>query len=160
MGRVLGSCVMALLLMGAAQVPGTCGSNRVEGGLVPEHFQFKVLVPLTAPSGPDGWQAACVRVRLTNDNTGLNVVCQFEIGMLLRSHEMEISTALAQRVSAEQANLAAYAALSKALLPGMACERFKAILKGSMPKAIVGARVKADCDPALVPVEVLTMVTP
>lgn len=98
--------------------------------------------------------------RLTHDNTGLNVICQFEIGMPLRSHEMEISTALAQRVSAEQANLAAYAALSNALLPGMACERFKTILKGSMPKAIAGARVKADCDPALVPVEVMTMVTP
>lgn len=113
MGRVLGYCWMALLLMGSAQVPGGCGFNRVEGGLGPEHFQFKVLVPMTATSGPDGWQAACVRVKLTNDNTGMNVMCQFEIGMPLRSHEMEISTALAQRVSAEQANLAAYAALSK-----------------------------------------------
>ncbi len=127
---------------------------------MPEHFQFKVLVPLTASSGPGGWQAACVRVRLTNDDTGLNVMCQFEIGMPLRSHEMEISTALAQRVSAEQANLAAYEALSKALLPGMACEQLKTLLKGRMPKAIAGARVKADCDPALVPVEVLTGVTP
>ena len=60
----------------------------------------------------------------------------------------------ANRVSAEQANLAAYAVLSKALLPGMACEHFKTILKGSMPRAIAGARVKADCDPRLVPVEV------
>jgi hypothetical protein len=132
----------------------------VQGGLAPEHFQFKVLVPVTAPSGPDGWQAACVRVSLTNDNTGLSVLCQFEVGMPLRNHEMEISTALAQRLSAEQANLAAHAALSRALLPGMACESFKAILKGSMSKAVAGARVKADCDPALVPVEVVTRGTP
>jgi hypothetical protein len=104
--------------------------------------------------GPGGLAGGCVRVRLTNVNTGLNVICQFEVGMPLRTHEMEISTTLAQRVSAEQANLAAYAVLSKALLPGMACEQFKAILKGSMPRAIAGARVKADCDPRLVPVEV------
>lgn len=106
-------------------------------------------------SGPEGWQAACVRVRLTNVNTGLNMICQFEIGMPLRTHEgMEISTALAQRVSAEQANLAAYAVLSQALLPGMACEKFKVILKESMPRAIAGTRVKADCDPMLIPSEV------
>lgn len=160
MGRVLGMCLMVLLLTGAAQTPASCGPNQVRGGLVPEHFQFKVLVPITVPSGADGWQAACVRVKLTNDNTGMSVMCQFEVGMPLRNHEMEISTALAQRISAEQANLAAHAALARALLPGMACEQFKAILKGSMPKAIAGARVKADCDPALVPVEVASMVMP
>ncbi|WP_155893494.1 hypothetical protein [Cystobacter fuscus] len=145
---------MVIALTGMAQGPMSCGTNRVQGGLAPEHFQFQVLVPCVSMSGPEGWQAACVRVRLTNLNTGLNVMCQFEIGTPLRTHEMEISRALAQRVSAEQANLAAYAVLSKALLPGMACEQFKAILKGSMPRAIAGARVKADCDPRLVPVEV------
>lgn len=106
--------------------------------------------------GPGGLAGGlCPCATLTNLNTGLNVMCQFEIGTPLRTHEMEISSALAQRVSAEQANLAAYAVLSKALLPGMACEQFKAILKGSMPRAIAGARVKADCDPRLVPVEVV-----
>ena len=147
--------ILGIALIGMAQGPMSCGPNRVQGGLAPEHFQFQVLVPSVLMSGPEGWQAACVRVSLTNINTGLNVMCQFEVGMPLRTHEgMEISTTLAQRVSAEQANLAAYAVLSKAFLPGIACEQFKTILKGSMPRAIAGARVKADCDPALIPVEV------
>jgi hypothetical protein len=50
--------------------------------------------------------------------------------------------------------------LSKTLLPGMAGELFKALLEERMPKAISGARVKANCDPELVPVDVLAVVMP
>lgn len=50
MGKLgLGVLFIIGLLPGTAHVPAACGTNQVQGGLLPENFQFKVLVPISEP---------------------------------------------------------------------------------------------------------------
>lgn len=81
------------------------------------------------------------------------MMCQFEVGIPLRTKLMgTLSERLAQRVAAEQGNEAAYAVLSRALMPGMACQEFKQLYDKRMRAAIRGSRVRTDCDARLEPV--------
>lgn len=80
--------------------------SAVTGRIQPEHFQFTTTVPQRKP-GPGGWRVACVHAQIKNGDTGEPYTCIFGIESPLESHQGPISTALAQRLSAECANGAA-----------------------------------------------------
>lgn len=161
MGKLsLGMLVVLGLLPATPHVPAACGNNRVEGGFLPENFHFEILVPLRNPSKPGGWRAACVSIKMANENTDTSVMCQFEVGTPLRTEPLgPISDRLAQCVAAEQSNEAAYAVLSRALMPGMACQEFKHLFDERMRAAIEGSRVRTECDVRLEPV-IITALSP
>ncbi|MCY1036460.1 hypothetical protein OV207_33795 [Corallococcus sp. BB11-1] len=127
----------------------------VEGRLQPKHFQFVTIVEHTGP-GPGGWRAACVRVPLRRD-TGEMYMCQLGVEEPMETKALgPISLPLAQRISADCANLSAQAVFSAATPAtplGLACTEFRDTLTLALSKAIYGSRVKQLCRQEATPVE-------
>lgn len=134
---------LPLLIGCGAATSRTIVEKRVE----PRHFKFVTVVPKRGV-GPGGWRAACLHLRLARDS-GESFICKFGIEMPLETQaEGPISTALAQRVSADCSNLAAdavFSAVTPATPLGLACESYKSTYKAILYKAIQGAQVKQLC---------------
>ncbi|RKG84516.1 hypothetical protein [Corallococcus terminator] len=127
----------------------------VEGRLQPQHFKFVTIVEQTGP-GAGGWRAACVRVPLRRD-TGEVYPCQLGIGLPMQTSRMgPIPLPLAQRISADCANLAAqtvFRAATPTTPLGLACEEFRGTYTLALSEAIVGSRVSKTCRRETTPVE-------
>ncbi|WP_158623844.1 hypothetical protein [Corallococcus llansteffanensis] len=127
----------------------------VEGSLQPRHFRFVNIVEQTEP-GAGGWQAACVHVPLRRD-TGEVFLCQLGVGMPLETKRLgPIPVPLAQRISADCANLAAqtvFGAATPVTALGLACEDFRGTFRIALSGAIFGSRVGSECDDETTPVQ-------
>jgi hypothetical protein len=128
----------------------------VEGGLGPEHFQFVTVVNQHGDE-PGGWRAACIHVPISRA-TGESFICRMGVEMPIKTGaDGLISTPLAQRISADCANLAAQIALgatTPATPLGAACESFKAHYRAFLNNAVSGSRVKTMCHEKTNPVVV------
>jgi len=132
------------------------GCSGVTGQIQPSHFQFTTIVPQTEP-GPGGWRVACVHAQILNGNTREAYTCQVGVEMPLETNSGPISTPLAQRISAECANEAAYAVLSTMTKPEpppmySLCTAIIGAYELRLNAAIVGSRVSRTCDPRAKPV--------
>ncbi|WP_143177477.1 hypothetical protein [Cystobacter ferrugineus] len=139
---------LAILLSGCA--------TTVTGLIQPAHFQFVTTVPHRRP-GPGGWRVACVHAQINNGATGEPYTCIFGVEMPIESNNGPISTPLAQRISADCANEAAYAVLStmtKPPPPPLYTLRtsVRKAFELRLNTAILGSRVKATCDSTAKPV--------
>ena len=126
------------------------------GRIQPAHFQFTTVVPQTEP-GADGWRVACVHAQLKNGDTEETYTCKLGVEMPLETRDGPISTLLAQRISADCANEAAYAVLSTLTTPPTPpfytlCSAVKNAYGVRLRAAILGARVSSTCDPRAKPV--------
>lgn len=145
---------LAPLLMGVFLSSG-CAS-AVTGRIQPAHFQFTTTVPQTEP-GADGWRVACIHAQIKNGETGEIHTCQVGVEMPLENKDGPISTPLAQRLSADCANEAAYAVLSALTRPPppplyILCKTVIKAYEVRLRAAISGSRVKSICDPRAKPV--------
>ena len=145
---------LTALLAWTVLSPG-CGT-AVTGQIQPRHFQFVTVVAQSEP-GPGGWRAACVHARIKNGTTGDTSTCIFGVEMPIETSNGPISVSLAQRVSAELANEAAYTtftAAAKTPVPSTytLCQGFITAYRLRLGAAIIGARVMATCHPLTVPV--------
>jgi hypothetical protein len=132
-----------------------CASS-VTGQIQPSHFQFTTTVPQTEP-GPGGWRVACVHAQIKNGNTKEVYTCRIGVEMPLETNSGPISTPLAQRISAECANEAAYAVLSTLTEPPpppiyTLCATVIEAYALRLNAAIVGSRVMPTCDRRAKPV--------
>jgi hypothetical protein len=132
-----------------------CASD-VTGRIQPAHFQFATTVPQTEP-GPGGWRVACVHAQIKNGDTKETYTCKIGVEMPLENEDGPISTPLAQRISANCANEAAYAVLSTLTKPPppplyTLCTTVRDAYAVMLNAAIVGSRVKPNCDPRAKPV--------
>ena len=129
-------------------------ANVVVGLITPAHFQFEEVVPLTGPAG--GWRAACVRATMGDGASGAKVICQFEVGIPIKTVAAGwITVRDAQQITAVTANAVAHALLSRpgaGAMLGPACIEFRELLNTALQKAIRGSRVRSTCDPRLKPV--------
>jgi hypothetical protein len=140
---------LCLLAAGLLMLPN-CATGMVtlvEGSVSPEHFQFVTVVNQQGEE-PGGWRAACIHIPLSR-TTGDSFICRMGVEMPLKTDaDGLISTPLAQRISADCANLAAQIALG-AVTPttplGMACESFKTHYRTFLNNAVGGSRVKTQC---------------
>ncbi len=127
------------------------------GGLQPGHFNFVTIVEKTEP-GPGGWRAACVHALMENMTTRDSFVCKFGIEMPFETEEEgPISRALAQRVAADCATVAAervFRPATAALPPGLACESFKKTYHEVLNGAVRGSSVRTKCHVKTTPVKV------
>lgn len=154
MARALLLQAVALLLSQLWGCASGAATNLVEGSLQPSHFQFVTVVPKRG-RGAGGWRAACVHAFLRRDS-GDSFVCKFGVEMPLENGEGPISTPLAQRVSADCANQAAYTvfrSLTPATPLGLACETFKSTYESIINRAIAGAHATRVCHARTRPVE-------
>ncbi|WP_375756435.1 hypothetical protein [Corallococcus exercitus] len=137
---------LAWLLTGCATGTGTV----VEGSLQPRHFRFVTVVEQTEP-GPGGWREACVHVPLRRD-TGEVFKCTLGAGVPVQVTGSEpMPVELAQRISANCANLAAqtvFSSTTPVTALGLACEEFRATFTTALDGAIFGSRVRQTCHPA------------
>ncbi|TSC22951.1 hypothetical protein [Corallococcus sp. Z5C101001] len=138
------------LLTGCATRSGTV----VEGSLQPRHFRFVTVVSKTEPE-EGGWREACLQVPLRRD-TGEVFLCTLGIGMPLQTTRMGlIPTRLAQRISADCANLAAQAVFSSTTpvtALGLACTEFRSTFGIALSGAVIGSRVGQRCHEQTTPV--------
>jgi hypothetical protein len=133
-----------------------CAAAWVTGRIGPEHFQFVTTVPHTEP-GEGGWRAACVHAQITNGDTEETYTCIVGVEMPIETGSSPISTRLAQRISADCANDAAYAVLSTMTSPPppplyTLCMSVRAAFALRLTAAIRGSRVMSTCDPSTKPV--------
>lgn len=131
-------------------------ASAVTGRIQPAHFQFTTTVPQTEP-GPGGWRVACVHAQINNGDTGEPYTCIFGVEMPLENNNGPISTPLAQRISADCANEAAYAVLSTMTRPPppplyTLCTSVRKAFELRLDTAIPGSRVKASCNSMAKPV--------
>jgi hypothetical protein len=131
-------------------------SSAVTGQIEPAHFQFTTTVPQRKP-GPGGWRVACVHAQIKNGDTGEVYTCPFGVEMPIETNNGPISTALAQRVSADCANDAAYAVLSTLTTPPppplyTLCTSVRTAFNVRLKAAIRGAQVMATCHALAKPV--------
>ncbi len=124
-------------------------STAVTGRIGPAHFQFTTTVPQRKP-GPGGWRVACVHAQIKNGGTGELYTCPFGVEMPMETHNGPISTPLAQRISADCANEAAYAVLETLTTPPppplyTLCTSVRAAFNARLKAAIRGAQVMATC---------------
>ncbi|MCY1017865.1 hypothetical protein [Pyxidicoccus sp. MSG2] len=142
-------CAVALLL----PVCWGCAT----GGLQPGHFDFVTIVEKTE-LGPDGWRAACVHALMENMTTRESFVCKFGVEMPMETEqEGSISRALAQRIAADCATVAAervFRPATAALPPGLACESFKKTYQETLYGAVQGSIVRTTCHKKTTPVKV------
>ena len=118
----------------------------VESLTGPEDFEF-VTVVLKTRNEPGGWQSACVPFRLMRD-TGELYVCKLSVEVPIENEDGPISRALARRVAADCANLAAQAIFSQATPATplfLACEEFKLAYENVLRAAVAGARIRKVC---------------
>ncbi|CAM4049051.1 hypothetical protein [Corallococcus exiguus] len=137
---------LAWLITGCAMRTGTV----VEGNLQPRHFRFVTVIEQTEP-GPGGWREACVHVPLRRD-TGEIFKCTLGVGLPIHAKGSEpIPVELAQRISANCANLAAqtvFSSTTPVTALGLACEEFRTTFGIALEGAILGSRVRQQCHPA------------
>jgi hypothetical protein len=100
---------------------------------------------------------ACVHAQIMNGDTKEVYTCRIGVEMPLETNSGPISTPLAQRISAECANEAAYAVLSTLTKPPpppmySLCTAVIDAYALRLNTAIVGSRVKTKCDPRARPV--------
>lgn len=131
-------------------------ASAVTGRIQPSHFQFTTTVPQSEP-GPGGWRVACVHAQIINGETKEAYTCQIGVEMPLETDSGPISTPLAQRISAECANEAAYAVLATITKPPpppmySLCTAVIDAYELRINAAIVGSRVMPTCDPRAKPV--------
>lgn len=148
-------CARQTALMTLLALPLGCASS-VTGQIRPSHFQFTTTVPQTEP-GPGGWRVACVHAQIMNGGTKEVYTCRIGVEMPLETSSGPISTPLAQRISAECANEAAHAVLATLTKPPpppmySLCTAVIDAYELRLTAAIVGSRVKANCDPRAKPV--------
>jgi hypothetical protein len=133
------------------------GGCAATGGLQPGHFQFVTVVEKTV-AGADGWREACVHALTENMTTQQSFVCQFGVGMPLETKaEGPLSEALAQRIAADCANVAAervFRPAPAAVPPGLACQSFKKTYHEVLNSAVGGSSVRTECHPKTMPVKV------
>ncbi|WP_233582493.1 hypothetical protein [Corallococcus sp. CA053C] len=110
----------------------------------------------TPPGEVGGWQAACIHIRISRDNTGESIVCKFGVETPLHTQEGPVSASLAQRIAADRINEATHSIFGAATLEsplGMLCESLKATLRTTVPASIVGAKVPVRCHAKSFPVQ-------
>ena len=133
----------------------TGSGTVVEGSLQPRHFRFDTIVKQTGP-GAGGWRAACVHVPLRRD-TGEVFLCKLGVEVPIETEDMGlIPVPLAQRISADCANLAAqtvFSAATPVTALGLACEDFRNTFTLALSGAIIGSRVEKKCRDETTPVE-------
>ena len=136
-------------------LPLGCAAS-VTGKVQPSHFQFTTTVSHKNP-GPGGWRVACVHAQINNGSTKEAYTCIFGVEMPLENKDGPISLPLAQRVSADCANEAAYTVLSTLTKPPppplyTLCTSIRDTYRMMLTAAIVGSKVKANCDSQAKPV--------
>ena len=146
---------LAALLLPVVLSSG-CAAALVTGKIGTEHFQFVTTVPHTEP-GEGGWRAACVHAQITNGDTEEVYTCVLGVEMPIETGSGPISTRLAQRISADCANDAAYAVLSTMTNPPppplyTLCMSVRAAFTLRLTAAIRGSRVMSTCDPRTKPI--------
>lgn len=134
-----------------------CTAALVTGRISPEHFQFNTTVPHTEPGKSGGWRVACVHAEIKNGDTKEAYNCILGVEMPIENIDGPISTRLAQRISADCANEAAYAVLSAMTtsppLPLYTlCMSVREGFRLRLNAAIPGSRVKSSCDSVAKPV--------
>src|ERR1043165_1517914 len=130
--------------------------SRVVSGLItPEHFQFAQVV---ADDGQDlgaGWQAVCIKATLRDGNTGQTIICDFEVGIPVRTaRQGMISRSFAQASAALAANNAAHILLSRleaGAMLGLICQEFRPAMQAELRLAVDAATV-TKCNRTGVPV--------
>jgi hypothetical protein len=130
----------------------------VTGQIQPAHFQFTTTLAQTEP-GAGGWRVACIHAQIKSGDTGEVYTCQIGVEMPLENGDGPISTRLAQRLSAQCANEAAYAVLlpltNKPPPPPplyTLCTAVRNAYGVRLNAAIGGSRVMPTCDPKAKPV--------
>jgi hypothetical protein len=143
---------LGLLWLSTGCATGT--GTVVEGSLQPRHFQFITVVEKTGP-GPGGWREACVHVPIRRD-TGEVFMCSLGVGMPIQTRGSEpLPLALAQRISADCANLSAQMSFSQTTpitSLGLACEGFRSTFTTALGGAVKGSRVSQMCHKATTPI--------
>lgn len=114
------------------------------GGISPEQFQFRPMVPLREP-GPGGWKAARVTIQLvhvTEQGVRRNVYCRIEVQVPEIHAFGVVPDELAQMEAARAADIAAERTLHQGeLLSAEMCARFRAEMQLQMKEFIPGVRV-------------------
>ncbi|WP_434301164.1 hypothetical protein [Corallococcus exiguus] len=141
---------LAWMLTGCAMRTGTV----VEGSLQPRHFRFVTVVSKTEPAA-GGWREACLHVPLRRE-TGEVFRCTLGVGVPVQSSQLgDIPVELAQRISADCANLAAqtvFSATTPVTALGLACTEFRNAFTLALGGAIEGSRVNQMCHAETTPV--------
>lgn len=145
--------LVLVILSGCAAGPTR---TIVEGQLLPRHFRFVTVVEQSG-NEPGGWRAACIYLPIRRD-TGDAFICKFGVEMPIATQADGLfSEPLAQRISADCANQAAYGVLSLATPEtplGVACEGFKSTYNEILNRSVRGSRVKTRCHERTTPVEI------
>ena len=147
-------CLLALVLLSLSGCASRGRASRtftwVEGQLQPRHFHFETIVE-EADDEPSGWRAACIEVPLARKHPPELFYCRMGVEMPIRTRAQGlIELALAQRIAASSANIAARAAFQSttpATPLGLACEAFKKTFDTALRGAVKGSRVKTECQP-------------
>lgn len=141
--------------LGALLLPMSWGCAT--GGLQPGHFDFVTVVEKAEP-GPAGWRAACIHALVENMTTRESFLCKFGVEMPMETErEGPLSRALAQRIAADCANVAAervFRPATAAVPPGLACQSFKKTYHEVLNQAVGGSVVKTVCHSKTTPVKV------
>lgn len=145
------------VLLPAALLSTGCASALVTGRIRAEHFQFVTTVPHTTPGEAGGWRAACVHAQINNGETEEPYTCILGVEMPIETAAGPISTPLAQRISADCANDAAYAVLSTTTQPPppmlyTLCTSVRGAFALRLNAAVVGSRVNSRCEVGTTPV--------
>jgi hypothetical protein len=119
-----------LLMFSACAMAGM--TTWVEGGVRPDHFDFKDVLPKRG-KGPGGWRAACLHVGVLRDATSEMFYCKFGVEVPIENKvQGEISLDVARSQAAGCANQAAMMVLGAATpatpwaLPARSSRRFTA----------------------------------
>jgi len=122
-----------------------CAGPGAVGGIPPELFIFKNVVPIGDKGSPAGWKVAQVAISLVEitDAGPISVACPIEVGVPEISQEEGIVTdRMAQLAAAAASDEAAQVALS---IPGLfsaeRCDLFRKEMRRRLQQAISGAKV-------------------
>ncbi|RYZ39056.1 MAG: hypothetical protein EOO71_21625 [Myxococcaceae bacterium] len=144
-----------MLSLSLACVGPATDRTFVTGQIRPRHIRF-VTIRETTPGEAGGRRAACIHIRISRENTGEALLCRFGIETPLHNHEGPVSTALAQRITAERINEATYSIFGAATVEsplGMLCESLKAALRPAFKVSIAGALFTSQCHEKTTPVQ-------
>jgi len=114
------------------------------GGISPEQFQFRPMVPLRE-AGPGGWKSARVTIHLvhvTEQGVRRNVYCLIEVQVPEIHTFGVVADEFAQMEAARAADIAAERTLRQGdLLSAEMCQRFRSEMQVQMKELIPGVRV-------------------
>jgi len=133
--RLVGlACTLALV----------CAGPGVFGGIPPETFVFKNVVPLGDGGLPDGWKATQVLISLNRMTEAgpISVVCPIEVGVPETNRFGKVTDKMVQLAAAAASDEAARVALgSGALFSAQMCDLFRTEMEIRLKEAIPGATV-------------------